>query len=43
MYTGGEIRVEKDLSQMALGPTPFPNLAHLVVGFQVIFLNFIFF
>ena len=33
-YTGGEIRIERDLSQMALGPTPFPNLAHLVVGFQ---------
>jgi len=35
MYTGGEVRIEKDLSQIALGPTPFPNLAHLVVGFQV--------
>uniref|UniRef100_A0A914L2B2 Peptidase M16 C-terminal domain-containing protein n=1 Tax=Meloidogyne incognita TaxID=6306 RepID=A0A914L2B2_MELIC len=34
MYTGGEVRIEKDLSQIALGPTPFPNLAHLVVGFQ---------
>lgn len=33
-YTGGEVRIEKDLSQIALGPTPFPNLAHLVVGFQ---------
>ncbi|KAF7630936.1 hypothetical protein Mgra_00008805, partial [Meloidogyne graminicola] len=33
-YTGGEVRVEKDLSQMALGPTPFPNLAHLVIGFK---------
>ena len=37
MYTGGEVRTEKDLSQMALGPTSFLNLAHLVVGFQVIF------
>lgn len=33
-YTGGEIRVEKDLSQMALGPSPFPTLTHSVVGFQ---------
>jgi processing peptidase subunit alpha len=34
-YTGGDVRVERDLSQMALGPAPYPNLAHLVVGFQV--------
>ena len=37
-YTGGDIRIEKDLSKMALGPAPFPNLAHIVVGFQVIIL-----
>jgi mitochondrial-processing peptidase subunit alpha len=34
-YTGGDVRIERDLSQVALGPTPFPNLAHLVIGFQV--------
>jgi processing peptidase subunit alpha len=34
-YTGGDVRIERDLSQMALGPAPYPNLAHLVVGFQV--------
>uniref|UniRef100_A0A183CCF1 Mitochondrial-processing peptidase subunit alpha n=1 Tax=Globodera pallida TaxID=36090 RepID=A0A183CCF1_GLOPA len=33
-YTGGEVLIEKDLSQMALGPTPFPNLAHVVIGFE---------
>ncbi|VDN08142.1 unnamed protein product [Thelazia callipaeda] len=33
-YTGGEKRVIKDLSNMALGPTPFPNLAHFVLGFE---------
>ncbi|KAL3101936.1 hypothetical protein niasHS_003345 [Heterodera schachtii] len=33
-YTGGEVLIEKDLSQMALGPTPFPNLAHIVIGFE---------
>ncbi|KAI1727337.1 peptidase m16 inactive domain-containing protein [Ditylenchus destructor] len=33
-YTGGEVRIKRDLSQMALGPTPFPNLAHVMIGFQ---------
>jgi len=33
-YTGGEFKKERDLSNMALGPTPFPNLAHLVLGFE---------
>ncbi|MFH4973642.1 hypothetical protein AB6A40_000351 [Gnathostoma spinigerum] len=33
-YTGGELRVAKDLSHMALGPAPFPNLAHFVLGFE---------
>uniref|UniRef100_A0A0N5ARE3 Alpha-MPP n=1 Tax=Syphacia muris TaxID=451379 RepID=A0A0N5ARE3_9BILA len=33
-YTGGEKRVTKDLSSVALGPTPFPNLAHFVLGFE---------
>ncbi|VDK57345.1 unnamed protein product [Anisakis simplex] len=33
-YTGGDKRVLKDLSNMALGPSPFPNLAHFVIGFE---------
>ncbi|OZC05001.1 hypothetical protein X798_08029 [Onchocerca flexuosa] len=33
-YTGGEKLVAKDLSCMALGPTPYPNLAHFVLGFE---------
>ncbi|CAI4225722.1 unnamed protein product [Auanema sp. JU1783] len=32
-YTGGEVRMEKDLSKLAVG-TPYPNLAHVVLGFQ---------
>ncbi|EFO27286.2 peptidase M16 inactive domain-containing protein [Loa loa] len=33
-YTGGEKLITKDLSCMALGPTPYPNLAHFVLGFE---------
>ncbi|KAH7695171.1 peptidase M16 inactive domain-containing protein, partial [Aphelenchoides avenae] len=33
-YTGGDVRVNRDLSRMALGPTPFPNLSHVVIGFE---------
>uniref|UniRef100_A0A7E4VEN8 Mitochondrial-processing peptidase subunit alpha n=1 Tax=Panagrellus redivivus TaxID=6233 RepID=A0A7E4VEN8_PANRE len=33
-YTGGEHRVVRDLSKMALGPREFPNLAHFVLGFE---------
>ncbi|XP_076455236.1 mitochondrial-processing peptidase subunit alpha-like [Babylonia areolata] len=33
-YTGGIITVEKDLSNVSLGPTPMPELAHLVVGLE---------
>uniref|UniRef100_A0A0R3RVR9 Alpha-MPP n=1 Tax=Elaeophora elaphi TaxID=1147741 RepID=A0A0R3RVR9_9BILA len=33
-YTGGEKLVAKDLSCMALGPAPYPNLAHFVLGFE---------
>ncbi|KAM3728975.1 Mitochondrial-processing peptidase subunit alpha [Dirofilaria immitis] len=33
-YTGGEKLIAKDLSCMALGPTPYPNLAHFVLGFE---------
>merc|ERR1719397_114075 len=33
-YTGGQCLVEKDLSSVSLGPTPMPELAHLVIGLQ---------
>uniref|UniRef100_T1ILS6 Guanine nucleotide-binding protein-like 3 homolog n=1 Tax=Strigamia maritima TaxID=126957 RepID=T1ILS6_STRMM len=33
-YTGGLIRKEKDLSNVSLGPTPIPELAHIVLGFE---------
>ncbi|KAK6759508.1 hypothetical protein RB195_021224 [Necator americanus] len=32
-YTGGEVRIEKDLSTLAVG-TPYPNLAHIALGFE---------
>ncbi|KJH41216.1 peptidase M16 inactive domain protein [Dictyocaulus viviparus] len=32
-YSGGEVRVEKDLSTLAVG-TPYPNLAHVALGFE---------
>ena len=33
-YTGGLVTVEKDLSNVSLGPTPMPNLAHLTIGLE---------
>lgn len=33
-YTGGLIKVEKDLSNVSLGPTPIPELAHFVLGLE---------
>lgn len=38
-YTGGEYRVKRDLSQMALGPNPYPNLAHFMLGFESVSLK----
>ncbi|WKY04173.1 hypothetical protein Q1695_005280 [Nippostrongylus brasiliensis] len=32
-YTGGEVRINKDLSTLAIG-TPYPNLAHIALGFE---------
>ncbi|XGW31807.1 hypothetical protein V3C99_010184 [Haemonchus contortus] len=32
-YTGGEMRIQKDLSTLAIG-TPYPNLAHVALGFE---------
>ena len=31
-YTGGLVTINKDLSNASLGPTPMPELAHLVIG-----------
>ena len=33
-YTGGLETMEKDLSNVSLGPTPMPELGHLVVGLE---------
>ncbi|ELU13518.1 hypothetical protein CAPTEDRAFT_155657 [Capitella teleta] len=33
-FTGGEHLVEKDLSNVSLGPTPMPELAHVVIGLE---------
>ncbi|XP_005089371.2 mitochondrial-processing peptidase subunit alpha [Aplysia californica] len=33
-YTGGSLQVEKDLSNVSLGPTPMPELAHIVLGLE---------
>lgn len=34
-YIGGVHTVEADLSNVSLGPTPLPNLAHFQLGFEV--------
>lgn len=33
-YTGGQVLREKDLSQVSLGPTPMPELGHVVLGLE---------
>ncbi|CDW57151.1 mitochondrial processing peptidase subunit [Trichuris trichiura] len=33
-YTGGEIRIEKDLSNVGMAINPFPELGHFVIGFE---------
>lgn len=33
-YTGGVVHTEKDLSEVSLGPTPMPELAHIVIGLE---------
>jgi len=33
-YTGGLVTLEKDLSNVSLGPTPMPELGHLVIGLE---------
>lgn len=33
-YTGGQVLMEKDLSSVSLGPTPMPELGHVVLGLE---------
>uniref|UniRef100_A0A5S6R041 Uncharacterized protein n=1 Tax=Trichuris muris TaxID=70415 RepID=A0A5S6R041_TRIMR len=33
-YTGGEIRIEKDLSNVGMAISPFPELGHFVIGLE---------
>ncbi len=33
-YTGGQVLTEKDLSAVLLGPTPMPELGHVVLGLE---------
>uniref|UniRef100_A0A7M4EPU0 Mitochondrial-processing peptidase subunit alpha n=1 Tax=Crocodylus porosus TaxID=8502 RepID=A0A7M4EPU0_CROPO len=33
-YTGGIIKVEKDMSNVSLGPTPIPELTHIMIGLE---------
>lgn len=35
IYTGGYNTIQADLSNVSLGPTPLPNLAHFSLGFEV--------
>lgn len=35
VYQGGLKAIEADLSDVSLGPTPLPNLAHFQLGFEV--------
>uniref|UniRef100_W5M702 Mitochondrial-processing peptidase subunit alpha n=1 Tax=Lepisosteus oculatus TaxID=7918 RepID=W5M702_LEPOC len=33
-YTGGIIKNEKDMSDVSLGPTPIPELTHIMIGLE---------
>ncbi|KAJ8286578.1 hypothetical protein GJAV_G00040770 [Gymnothorax javanicus] len=33
-YTGGMIKTEKDMSDVSLGPTPIPELTHIMIGLE---------
>ncbi|KAK1144443.1 mitochondrial-processing peptidase subunit alpha-like [Acipenser oxyrinchus oxyrinchus] len=33
-YTGGIIKTEKDMSDVSLGPTPMPELTHIMIGLE---------
>ena len=37
-YTGGIVSREKDLSDVSLGPTPMPELGHIVIGLLIVYL-----
>ncbi|XP_054854304.1 mitochondrial-processing peptidase subunit alpha [Eublepharis macularius] len=33
-YTGGILKLEKDMSEVSLGPTPIPELTHIMIGLE---------
>ncbi|KAM5300393.1 mitochondrial-processing peptidase subunit alpha isoform 3-T3 [Ctenodactylus gundi] len=33
-YTGGIVKLERDMSSVSLGPTPIPELTHIMVGLE---------
>ncbi|XP_048469375.1 mitochondrial-processing peptidase subunit alpha [Rhincodon typus] len=33
-YTGGIVKVEKDMTDVSLGPTPIPELTHIMIGLE---------
>uniref|UniRef100_A0A8C4GFY6 Mitochondrial-processing peptidase subunit alpha n=1 Tax=Dicentrarchus labrax TaxID=13489 RepID=A0A8C4GFY6_DICLA len=33
-YTGGIVKMEKDMSDVSLGPTPIPELTHIMIGLE---------
>ncbi|XP_057404581.1 mitochondrial-processing peptidase subunit alpha isoform X1 [Balaenoptera acutorostrata] len=33
-YTGGVVKLERDMSSVSLGPTPFPELTHIMIGLE---------
>ncbi|XP_031440942.1 mitochondrial-processing peptidase subunit alpha [Clupea harengus] len=33
-YTGGIIKMDKDMSDVSLGPTPIPELTHIMIGLE---------
>ena len=33
-YTGGIVKLERDMSNVSLGPAPFPELTHVMIGLE---------
>uniref|UniRef100_A0A5F5Q2B8 Peptidase, mitochondrial processing subunit alpha n=1 Tax=Equus caballus TaxID=9796 RepID=A0A5F5Q2B8_HORSE len=33
-YTGGIVKLERDMSNVSLGPAPFPELTHIMIGLE---------
>ncbi|XP_067868164.1 mitochondrial-processing peptidase subunit alpha [Heterodontus francisci] len=33
-YTGGIVKVEKDMTDVSMGPTPIPELTHIMIGLE---------